>query len=807
MRRLIRHVLAVTLLAAGAAPLGAPGAVAADPGNPAPAVQPGIREWQGGQGVFRLASGSRIILEPAGAASLRATARTFAADLSTITGRNLPVATGGTARAGDITLRADSTDAGLGPQGYALDVGEVLAVQATGDTGVFYATQTIEQALKLDDHRTSIPRGTARDRPGVEQRAQMLDVGRKYFPLSYLKEQIREMAWQKLNTFHLHLSDWSGFRIELDEFPGLASDDAYTPAELRELQDYARTYHVDVVPEIDLPGHATALTSYDPTLRFACASMDYATWPGGERGGWTLDITRQHTRDFVHDLLEAVIPLFDSEYFHVGGDEIGLDDRKNACPELVGHRDARGFGHTGDVFVDFLNTLNTQVRSHGKTAQAWEWWDQYGQKSSVEPDRTIVFDDYIDRDPTPLVSKGYTVVAAPEPVLYVSPGMGQKLGQYGYVDIRDAYENYTFPTPEAGGGRVLGYKVARWADGAETRSAAFFDHFARRPLQVMAARTWGSPGESSVWAFLGRVDAIGGPPGTPTGHLTAVPKAGMTATADSEESDAENGSAAGVIDDNPYTAWHTAYSTAVTPPPHHVTLDLGAEQQIAGFRYLPRQDAATNGRIGSWTFDVSADGVSWRTVARGTFADDQTEKEITFPQARARHVRLTAVSAANGLPYAGAAELTLLRPAAPAAPATQGSTFHLLNALSGKAVDVPASTKVPGARLGTWAPHDGSNQRFTAQAGPDDGHTLRNAGNGLCLDVEGGGTAAGAAVIQWTCTGADNQRWSVTPAPAGGFTLTSARSGLALTSSGTGDGAPLTQQKDTGAADQRWVFD
>ncbi|MFG3142671.1 family 20 glycosylhydrolase [Streptomyces sp. NPDC048211] len=597
-------------------PLSAPGA-ATEPVNPAPPVQPGLREWSGGQGEFSLTSGSRIVLHPAGAATLDTTARTFASDLATVTGRSLPVVTAASARAGDIFLRSDGTDARLGSQGYALDIGDVLAVQAAGDTGVFYATQTIEQALKLDGHRTAISRGTARDWPDTEQRAQMLDVGRKYFPLSYFKAQIREMAWQKLTTFHLHLSDWSGFRIRLDEFPGLASDDAYSPAELRELQDYARIYHVDVVPEIDVPGHSNVLTAYDPSLRSACASMDYGTWPGGERGGWTLDITEQHTRDFVHDLFEAVIPLFDSPYVHVGGDEIGLDDKKNACPELTAYRDARGFQYTGDVFVDFLNTLNTQVRSHGKTTQAWEWWDQYGQKSSIAPDRTIVLDDYIDRDPTPLVSKGYTVVAAPEPVLYVSPGLGRKPGQYGYVDLRDAYEDYTFPSPDTGGGRVLGYKAARWADAAESQSVAFFDHFARRPLQVLAACTWGSPRESSVWAFLGRVDAVGAPPGSPTGHLTALSKDGMTASADSEETAAEDGGGAAVLDDNPYTAWHTAYSAATAQYPHHVGLDLGAERQIAGFRYVPRQDGGTNGRIGAWTFAVSAGGDSWRTGPEG----------------------------------------------------------------------------------------------------------------------------------------------------------------------------------------------
>ncbi|MFI1959224.1 family 20 glycosylhydrolase [Streptomyces althioticus] len=798
-RQSVLPLLMVVLLTAALLHLGAAGSASAA-GNAAPAVHPALREWQGGEGAFRLRPTSRIVVE---GSSLDGTARTFAADLAAVTGQALPVVTGGSPRPGDISLRIGPEDPELGDQGYVLDIGDVLAVTGAGETGVFYATQTIEQALKLDEHRRSLPRGTARDWPAVEQRAQMLDLGRKFFPLDELKVQIREMAWRKLTTFHLHLTDWNGFRIRLDEFPGLASDDVYTPAELRELQDYAREYHVDIVPEIDLPGHATAITSYDPSLRFACASMDYGTWPGGENGGWTLDITKAHTRTFVHDLLEAVIPLFDGEYFHVGGDEIGLDDRKNACPELVAHQKARGFAYPGDVFVDFLNTLNDQVRSHGKTTQAWEWWDQYGQKSSIQPDRTIVFDDYIDRDPTPLVSKGYTVVAAPEAVLYVSPGLGQRPGQYGYVDIREVYENYDFPTPEQGGGRVLGYKVARWADKAETRSTAFFDHFARRPLQVLAERAWGSPRSSSVWEFLARVDSVGGPPGSPTGHLTALPKAGIRVTADSQETSAENGRAANVVDDNPYTAWHTAYTPAATPLPHHVTLDLGAQRRLAGFRYLPRQDGAANGRVGGWTFDVSSDGASWQTVARGTFADDVTEKETTFAPTQARYVRLVAVSAANGLTHAGAAELTLLTPASAPEP---GSTFSMLNAGSGKAVDVPASSATPSTQLVTWAPHGGGNQTFTAVPAPDGSHTIRNVKNGLCLDLRGGASTAGAEIVQWTCTGGDNQRWSVTARPGGGFTVKSRKSGLVLAAGGTGDGAPLVQQADTGAADRRWSF-
>ncbi|MFI8306660.1 discoidin domain-containing protein [Streptomyces sp. NPDC085927] len=120
----------------------------------------------------------------------------------------------------------------------------------------------------------------------------------------------------------------------------------------------------------------------------------------------------------------------------------------------------------------------------------------------------------------------------------------------------------------------------------------------------MAERTRGSPRSSSVWAVLARVDAVAG---SPTGRLTALPKAGTTATADSQETAGENGRAVNAVDDNPYTTWHTACTPATTPLPHHLALGLGGQRQLAGFRCPPRQDAAANGRIGDWTFAVSSD--------------------------------------------------------------------------------------------------------------------------------------------------------------------------------------------------------
>ncbi|MFC6704906.1 family 20 glycosylhydrolase [Flexivirga alba] len=666
--RLAGKAVLATLISASltAVPSGPAGAVATTApggalGNPAPVVLPSLRTWEGGRGTWHRTPSTRIVLQPGQARDLRPAAQTFAQDLGTETGRT-PAVVVGDARPGDIVLRLGTAGVPSSSQGYRIDIGASVQITARAGDGVFYGTQTVEQALKSNPSRATIPQGHGTDWPTISERGQMLDVGRKFFTVDQLKVQIRRMAWQKLNVFHIHFTDWEGFRIQVPQFPGLASAQSYSPADLRELQDYAKRYHVRIIPEVDLPGHATPITTYDPSLRFSCPSMDKANWPGGENGGWTLDITKPHTQQFVHDLIADIAPMFDDKVFHIGGDEVGLDPAKNACPELVKFTKDKGFQFPEDVFVDFQNSLDEQLRGMGKTTETWEWWNQYGQQSSIAPNKDIVMQDYVDADPTDFAEQGYRVVASPEPVLYVSAGFGQKLGEYGYVDIQNVYEHYPFATSQ----NLDAYEVARWADRAETQSVHFLDFFAERPLQVTAERTWGGPRSATVWQFLARADAIGDAPGTPLGDYTALANAGMTASADSEETSAESAPVKNAIDDNPYTIWHTAYTGGDAPLPHRITLDLHGSRDVAGLQYLPRQDGGVNGRIADYRIETSVDGTHWGAIATGTFDDDQTQKTVTFAPTKARYVRLTALSSTNGKPFSSAGEVTLLQRADPA---------------------------------------------------------------------------------------------------------------------------------------------
>lgn len=129
---------------------------------------------------------------------------------------------------------------------------------------------------------------------------------------------------------------------------------------------------------------------------------------------------------------------------------------------------------------------------------------------------------------------------------------------------------------------------------------------------------------------------------------------------DSQETSAENGAGTNAIDSATGTIWHTQWQAAQPPCPHEIRVDLGTSYDVDGFRYLPRQDGGTNGRIGQYEFYVSADGTNWGTVvASGTFADDATEKSVSFTKRTGRYVRLRALSATNGGPYTAMAELNV----------------------------------------------------------------------------------------------------------------------------------------------------
>ncbi|MFE3450481.1 family 20 glycosylhydrolase [Nonomuraea sp. NPDC059194] len=398
---------------------------------------------------------------------------------------------------------------GLAPQSYLLTVGDRVTIEAADEAGWFYGLQTV---LKLMEGRR-LPRGVIEDGPAVAVRGVMLDLGRRHWSLDYLRGFVRRMAWLGYNRLQLHLTEWNGFRVRLPGFEELATEPAYAVPELAELIAYAQAHHIEVVPEIDLPAHTTAVIEQRPELRSADAVLnDGSNWTGFPTPSWTMDITRPDNRAWIRRLLAAFCDAFPTvERIHIGGDEWPVEPDLSRAAELAAYaRSLRADYTPNDALVAFVNELAAVVRERGRQPELWNWWE-YASRGDyrVRPDgdiRITVWEE-TDQDLAGFTKLGYRVIASPSHTHYVTPrtGPGNRAGvNYVTPDPRFLYEEWS-PSAET---LVDGYQLCVWADWAEDQDDAYFDWYADRTLRVLADRLWGGPRLADVDAFLDVADAV-----------------------------------------------------------------------------------------------------------------------------------------------------------------------------------------------------------------------------------------------------------------------------------------------------------
>jgi hexosaminidase len=225
-------------------------------------------------------------------------------------------------------------------EGYRLVVTpRTISIRARQPAGLFYGVETVRQLVRPDG---TIPALTIVDAPRFRWRGMHLDVGRHWFPVDFIKRYVDLMARYKLNTFHWHLTEDQGWRIEIRKYPRLTEVGScraetvvrknfdpyvgdgtpycgfYTQDEIREVVAYARARHVTVVPEIEMPGHSVAALASYPEL--GCGPGPYTVWT---RWGVNEDIycPREGTFRFLEGVLDEVLELFPSTFIHIGGDE------------------------------------------------------------------------------------------------------------------------------------------------------------------------------------------------------------------------------------------------------------------------------------------------------------------------------------------------------------------------------------------------------------------------------------------------------------------------------------------------------
>jgi len=197
--------------------------------NLSPVIIPNIQQWTGGTGTFTYPSAGRICYEQD---ALATTANTLKDDILGFTNVTHTVVKTDTPAVGDIFLTLTCTDPTIGTEGYLMDIATYVKISANADAGAFYGTRTLLQILKQDTAHANVPYGAIKDFPKYKERGFMLDVARKYFTPQYLESYIRQMAWLKLNDFHLHFTDDQGFRLKSDSYPSLSFDQGYVSAHI-----------------------------------------------------------------------------------------------------------------------------------------------------------------------------------------------------------------------------------------------------------------------------------------------------------------------------------------------------------------------------------------------------------------------------------------------------------------------------------------------------------------------------------------------------------------------------------------------
>ncbi len=304
-----------------------------------------------------------------------------------------------------IALRVDADLAGtLGDEGYVLDIStDQLSIRATHPRGIFYGIQSLRQLLGTPTATTgtfTLPCLRINDRPRFSWRACMLDEARHFKGKSTVKKLLDEMALLKMNTFHWHLTDDQGWRIEIKKYPlltaigghrdstmvdGWGTDKFiydgkphagfYTQDDIREIVEYAAARHITIIPEIDMPGHTSAAIAAYPWLG---SGPEPITVPGY----WgvldhALNVSDPKVISFVHDVLEEVMALFPSDIIHIGGDEVKYDEWKSsaAIRQLMAEK---GLRSPADVQTWFTNELSRFLTSKGRRMMGWN--DVLGEK-------------------------------------------------------------------------------------------------------------------------------------------------------------------------------------------------------------------------------------------------------------------------------------------------------------------------------------------------------------------------------------------------------------------------------------------
>jgi hexosaminidase len=425
--------------------------------------------------------------------------------------------------------------------GYILDVAP-NGITIEGDTyaGTFYGMQTLIQLLPVQEKKTQvqnpqfrIPMVTVQDQPRFKYRGLHLDVSRHFFPLSFVKKYIDYIALHKMNYFHWHLTEDQGWRIEIKKYPllntvaayrngtiigrypGTGNDNLryggyYTQEEVKEIVRYAADRHITVVPEIEMPGHASAAIAAYPSLScFPEKETRIPTHPSEaskkmtgkkvqETWGVFEDIFcagKDSTFLFLQDVLDEVLPLFPSTYIHVGGDEAPKTHWKT-CPRCQQRIKDENLKDEHELQSYFIQRMEKYLNSKGRTLIGWDEILEGGLAPNA-----VVMSWRGEKGGIEAAKQKHLVIMTPGPPLYFDHTQTKNedsvvIGGYSPIDKVYQYD----PVPKELSAEetkyILGGQANLWTEYMKYPSKVEYMLFPR--LSALSEVLW-TPKEQKSW--------------------------------------------------------------------------------------------------------------------------------------------------------------------------------------------------------------------------------------------------------------------------------------------------------------------
>lgn len=400
---------------------------------------------------------------------------------------------------------------------YQLVIGKKnISIKAQSPAAMQYAHETLAQLRT--QYGDALPVMTVTDYPRFEWRGLMLDCSRHFYTIEYLKKQVDILAHYKMNRLHLHLTDDQGWRIEIKRYPELTQQGAwrefnqqdsicmkdykdqpefaldprfiihhegktlyggyYTQEELRDLVRYAAERHVEIIPEVDMPGHTQAISALHPEF----TATGEAKW--GTVFSYPLSPAKEEVYEYLQNILDEVIDIFPSHYIHIGADEVEKDTWKknDACKALM---EKEGIDTYEALQSYFVHRIQKYLEGKGRQIICWDDAMEGGLDSKAD----VMYWRYWTAGVTDKAFKeGHHVIFTPGAPMYIAHPENPMYEIYNYDGFDKVPAEYEH--------LVRGGQVSLWAESMSNYRRADYCIYPR--MLALAERLW-TPKEGANW--------------------------------------------------------------------------------------------------------------------------------------------------------------------------------------------------------------------------------------------------------------------------------------------------------------------